>query len=208
MGEEQDTTSVPPTETKPKGGGADSTPMIPKPRFDEVNTRLSKANERIAEFEAREAARSSDALPDDAASPGKETPQPQPEAKREDGKPLSEVEKRQSILEIRMEHQFSREAAEAILQYQVDNKLGLDDAIALARLRQPALFGEPSKAGVDAATHHTTPPASGPASPPSQEETPIQQLDRQGINLDRRQKMALGFAAKAVRAQMFPTSKK
>lgn len=183
-----------------QGGGAESAPMIPKARFDQVNTRLHSAtaeNEALkAKLQALEAERQKPAPAKDAPAP--ESP---PEAKPSP-KPTELPAQDTRVLALRLDEGIGAEAARLVLKYEDSGVMSRSEALAFARSRQPELFGGADKRGFDPTTHSATPPASGPNTPPKPAEPTAFDKMRETRDLNMRQKMAVKGAADLVRRMM------
>lgn len=197
---ENDKNAVPPAAAT--GGGAESTPMIPKPRFDEVNTELKSSRQRIAELEAALAqARPAEDVPKESKTAAK----PKIEQQQQASTGLDEEIR---VMKLQLQHKVTEEAARLIYSYE---KKGLEaaDALDFAKSRQPKLFGEDPR-GFDPSTHSSNRPGSGPA--PREEKPPepsrLEQLKALDDRPHEREKLAMKFAREEIKAQMFKTGRK
>lgn len=198
MGVEDEEDPAPPAGEKKAPGSEPEPQLIPKPRFDQVNTRLREANERIAELEGKLASASGS-----KDKPAKDDPEPKPREAPAQAKPV-ELDAR--IIQLRLDHQLSQEAAEAVRRYEQQG-LSAEDAMAFAQMRKPGLFGE-DRRGFDETTHSSERPGTGKSDPPKDPEPTQLQKVAAISDLNRRGKAALAGARELVKNQMFRRSSK
>lgn len=194
MGDQPEATP-PVAQQEPKGS-------IPLPRFNAVNERMKAAEAELATLRAQLAAEKQKPAP----TPEPEAPETAESEEPESQSPQGE-EARQSApvdiertarLEIMANLHVSEDAATLIRGYMQKGN-DLSDALALARLRNPAAFGKDVR-GFDPKAHHAAPPSSGRPKP-QPEPTRADKLAAARGNLHARQSMALKFASEIIQGQ-------
>ena len=173
--------------------------VIPKPRFDEVNERMKKAEEerdalkielQAARAEASAREPEPDPAPQDSPLPAEPQQPPEPRVDQD------ELQR----LRIATRHRLSEDAA-ALVQTLIKRGNTEDDALALAKLKAPKAFAGRDLRGFDPTTHSAAPPGSGRQPPPKPEPTVREQIAATR-DPHRRGKMALDAAVDHVREQM------
>lgn len=196
MGENNE--AVPPA--APEVEQPQGSPTIPLTRFREVNDRMKAAegeNERLRRELAEARAARSKQPEAEVFHVEQREEEPKP---RTPPAPINSND-RLERLELQVKLGLSDKAAELVSGY-LRKGLDQDDALAMAKLKQPGAFG-PDASGFQNGTHTAAPPGTGRnVVPTAQEPTRAERLASARGDLHRRSSMAIKFAADMVTGQM------
>src|SRR5689334_4772443 len=175
MGEQQEPAVPPAAESEPPKAPI----MIPKSRFDQALSKadtLEKSNAALeaekAKLVAELAALRGRVAPEGGTPAPAETP---PKPATPASPPAAKPSANSDIIELRLDHGYSREAAEAVYGY-MQKGLSREEAEDYAKKKMPQVFGQ-DRRGFDPATHSmAAPDGTAPVQPPKQELNPSQKI--------------------------------
>lgn len=195
MGDQPEATP-PVAQQEPKGS-------IPLPRFNAVNERMKAAEAELATLRTQLAAEKQKPPPPPEPEAPEAVESEEPESQSPQGEQTRQStpsvdHERTARLEIMANLHVSEDAATLVRSYMQKGN-DLSDALALARLRNPAAFGKDVR-GFDPKAHHAAPPSSGRPKP-QPEPTRADKLAAARGNLHSRQSLALKFASEIIQGQ-------
>lgn len=182
-----------PVQPRPEGQKPNAVPLT---RFNDVNERRKAAETELANLRKQ----LEDLRKQPPPSVTAEETEPDSGTTQEEADPRLEIDPaRYARLEIQAALDVTEDVAEMI-RANMAKGLDLTDATALARAKNPAAFRKEAR-GYNPQAHAVSPPAAGRPKP-QPEPTVMDKIASARGDLHRRQNVAIGFAAQAVRAQM------